>query len=505
MAVLLVACGGGGGAGTTLAPAPLPASEGLNDAVSYSSAADGALAAPEERAAVVQGHMALAGKQLDYTATSGHLTALDARSGQPVASFFYVAYTAGTLGAARRPLTFFYNGGPGSSSMWLHLGAFGPKRVVTGIPAAEIPLPVQLVDNQETLLDYTDLVYVDAIGTGFSQAVAPNQNQDFWGVDRDAAAFRDFVRRYVAVNQRQVSPKFLFGESYGAPRTAVLANLLETAGMALDGIVLHSAIMNYNSNCGVFAPGSVSCEGYFPSFAATGAYHGVSVPVPPDLVAYVQQARVVGAGAYRNAIGAWLLDRSVPADSVQVQLAALTGMAQQLWRDTPDFGPNVFQAGLLPARLIGRYDARVVAAKGSALAADNDPSLTVVSAAFSTTIRSYLQGELKYTARSSYVTNNNIVERWDFRHDGKAVPDTIPDLAAAMLQNPALKVLALGGYHDLATPFYQTEMDLARLDAGSAVRIINYGSGHMIYLDDVARRAQKSDLAAFLHSESVAK
>lgn len=503
--LLLAACGGGGGNPVGTPPPeppvtpPLPVAGEYADPNNYSTSASAGLAAPNENAAVIHSHILLAGKQFDYTATSGHLTASDAQSGKPIASFFYVAYTAGAQPPGQRPVTFFYNGGPGSASLWLHLGSFGPRRLVTALPSTTIP-PVQLVDNQETLLEHSDLVFVDAIGTGYSQAVAPNANQDFWGVDKDAAAFRDFVQRYIAVYQRQPSPKFLYGESYGAPRTAVLANLLETAGVQVDGIMLQSSILNYNSNCGVFDPGKVSCEGYVPTYAATGAYHRRSNPVPTDFDSYVQQARDFASRAYRGALSAWLASRTAPAGAVTTQLNSYTGISPLIWQQNIDLGPNLFQADLLNGQLIGRYDARVFAPANSALASGGDPSLAVVNPTFTSGIASYLSGELHYTARSQYVSFNDIVNLWNFRHDGKDLPDTIPDLSAALTQNPNLKVLTLNGYHDLATPFHQTLLDLARLGATPAIQHKFYTSGHMTYLDDAARRTQRADLISFYRS-----
>ncbi|WP_229218685.1 S10 family peptidase [Rugamonas brunnea] len=504
---LLASCGGGGGGAPATAPQTPPVAPSVPgayaDATLYASDPLGTLATPNENAAVIHSTIELAGKPFSYTATTGHLTARDLGTGQPVASFFYVAYTAGTPDA-KRPLTFFYNGGPGSASLWLHLGSFGPRRLVTGIPGTTVP-PLQLVDNQETLLDHSDLVFVDAIGTGYSAAVAPNANQDFWGVDRDAAAFRDFVRRYVEVNQRQASPKFLFGESYGAPRTAVLANLLETAGVQIDGLVLQSSILDYNSNCGVFSPNTISCEGYVPTYAATGAYFLRSTPLPGDLTSYVQQARDFSAGPYRSAMSGWLNGRLAPGASVTTQLFNYTGIATLTWQQNFDLGPDSFQSTVLPGQLVGRYDARVAAPTGSTLAAGGDPSLTVIDNSFVRAIASYVAGELHYTALSAYVADNDIVSRWNFQHDGKALPDTVPDLSAALTLNPAMQVLAMNGYYDLATPFHQTELDLARLGSDPAIRLRYYTSGHMSYLDDAARRAQLADLISFYNSVLAAR
>ncbi|HEY0063340.1 MAG TPA: peptidase S10 [Telluria sp.] len=505
-ALLLASCGGGGGGGGTT-PVP-PVTPGLPgsyaDPITYSSGANAGLSAPAERAATVPLSMKLAGKTLDYTATTGHLTATDPVSGQPTVSFFYVAYTAGTLDPAKRPVTFFYNGGPGSSSLWLHLGSFGPKRIVTAIPSNVMPSPVQLIENQETLLDHSDLVFVDAIGTGYTQAVAPRTNAQFWGVDGDAAAFRDFVRRYVTVNTRQASPKYLFGESYGSPRTGVLSNLLEVAGVKLSGIVLQSAIMNYNANCGVLTPGTTSCEGYIPSYAAVSAYYKLTTP-PADFNAYLKEVRDFSAVTYRPAVATWLQTHTVPPVNVVSQLVNYSGLGSTLWNQNFSMGPDYYRTRVASNTMIGRYDARVSTSLGSPLTVDDDPSLTVVNAAFSNTVQIYINNELRYSARSPYVTFANVINQWDFGHDGKSLPDTIPDVAAAMTLNPALKVVAMSGYYDLATPFYQTELDLARLGNNPNIQIKNYASGHMSYLDDATRRMQRDDMVTLYNSESVAK
>jgi carboxypeptidase C (cathepsin A) len=508
-ALLLAACGGGGGGSSTPTPVPTPTPTPLPgsfaDTVVYSGGATASLASAVEGAAVVPMHITVGGKSLDYTATTGHLTATDAVTGQAAASFFYVAYTAGTLDASKRPLTFLYNGGPGSASMWLHMGSFGPKRIVTNIPATTMPNPTQLVENQETLLEHSDLVFVDAIGTGFSQAIAPRTNKDFWGVDNDAAAFRDFVRRYVAVNNRQASPKFLFGESYGAPRTGVLANLLEVAGVKMTAVVLQSAVMNYNVNCGLMNPGSLSCEGFIPSYAAISAYHMLSNPLPTDLGSYLQQAINFTSTQYAPAVSAYLLSNTPPPASVLTQLVAFTGLPSILWTNNLAMGPGQYRANLLSGRMIGRYDARVNAPNGSALTVDGDPSITVVNNVFVDTARNYITSELRYTAKSAYAPFNDIINLWNFSHDGKQVPDTIPDLAAAITINPALKVVAMSGFYDLATPYHQTEIDLARLGANPNVQVRNYGSGHMSYLDNTVRVAQRADLITLFNSESVSK
>lgn len=482
-----------------------------NDPNSYSSSANASLdaSAAVEKAAVTHHQITLNGKTIRYTATAGHLVARNPQTGAPEASFFYVAYTADNQPAAKRPVTFLYNGGPGSASVWLHLGSFGPRRIQTGDPNANTST-FPFVDNQETLLDTTDLVFVDAIGTGFSEAVAPNTNQTFWGVDQDAGAFRDFVTRYLSVNQRSASPKYLFGESYGTPRTDVLANLLETAGVKLDGIVLQSSILNYNTNCDMASDyvgnsnngaSPVSCAGFVPSYGTVGAYYQLDNPNPSNLPQYADQMRLLTAGSYAPAVNAYLASHTPPPPNLVTTMANSTGVKQALWNAdfnvVPTFFDNSFQLSLVPGTLIGRYDARVNVPVSSPLAADGDPSSSFITKPFTDTIGSYLPNELKYTAQSAYSVSGNAINTWDWTHDGLAMPDTIPDLAAALTLNPQLKVLSLNGYHDIATPFYQTELDLARLGTQPNLTIKDYQGGHMVYLDDTSRPQEKADLVTF--------
>ncbi|EDT41195.1 S10 family peptidase [Burkholderia ambifaria] len=485
-----------------------------NDPNRYSSSATASLdaSAAVEKAAVTHHQITLNGQTIRYTATAGHLVARNPQTGAPEASFFYIAYTADNQRAAKRPVTFLYNGGPGSASVWLHLGSFGPKRIQTGDPNANTST-FPFVDNAESLLDTTDLVFVDAIGTGFSEAIAPNTNQTFWGVDQDGGAFRDFVMRYIAVNQRNDSPKYLFGESYGTPRTDVLANLLETAGVKLAGIVLQSSILNYNANCDMASDyignsnnGSspVSCAGFVPSYGTVGAYYQLDNPNPSSLPQYADQMRVLTAGSYAPAVNAYLASHTPPPPTLVTTMVNSTGVKQSLWNAdfnvVPTFFDNSFQVALIPGTLIGRYDARVNVPSSSPLAADGDPSSTFITKPFTDTIGSYLPNVLKYSAQSAYSLSSNAINTWDWSHDGLAMPDTIPDLAAALTLNPSLKVLSLNGYHDIATPFYQTELDLARLGSQPNLTIKDYQGGHMVYLDDTSRPQEKADLVTFYNA-----
>ncbi|MBC3806918.1 peptidase S10 [Undibacterium seohonense] len=493
----LSACGGGGSQSGSSTPDPIAQLPGtLVDPVNYSSSANAALSSAVETSANTSHSITLNGTTIPYTAKAGHLTAKATGTGQDQASFFYVAYTADNVPAASRPITFFYNGGPGSASVWLHLGSYGPKRLVTGMPSTSLARPFALIDNAESLLDTSDLVFVDAVGSGLSQAIAPFTNRSFWSVDADAAVFRDFVQCYLTVNARQASPKYLFGESYGGPRTAVLAALLESAGVQLTGLVLQAPVLNYNSNCGLIGQATVSCGGYLPSYAATGQYHRLSRPSVSDLSAHLAQVRDFSAQRYTPAVQALFAGGVLPVELPQL-LSDMTGLALSHWRSNFNMQASLFRNQLIPGSLIGRYDARVSAPVGSALASEGDPSSTLISASFSSAISAYLRDTLRYRNASTYVLSSNAIEIWDFRHAGKNLPDTVPDLGAALVLNPQLRVLALNGYHDLATPFYQTELDLARLNLPARVLLRNYAGGHMTYLDDAARVVSKTDLQAF--------
>lgn len=486
LALALAACGGGGGGGGT-APAP------WFDPTTYSSAADASLPSATERAAVTRHQLALAGGALAYTATVGHLNAPALVGGAPQASVFYVAYTLDGADTATRPVTFFYNGGPGSASVWLHLGSYGPKRLAAGLPSTAVPRPYALVDNAETLLPASDLVFVDAVGTGYSQAIAPQTNRSFWGVDADAAVLRDFVRRYVEVHGRQASPKWLFGESYGGPRAAIMALQLELAGTSLAGMVLQSPSLDYNSNCAISSAQGIDCTGYLPSYAATGVWHA-RVPPPADTELFIASARSFADADYAPAAQAWIASSTPPSDALVAQLVAHTGIADATWRSQLNLPPLPVRQGLVPGRLLGRYDTRITAPSAST-PPNSDPFLTLVESSFATAIGPYL-ASLGYTAPSTYVMFSRAIEQWDFRHDGRALPDTLPDLQAALQLNPALKVVAISGQHDLATPFHQTTLDLSRLATRQTLSDLAYPGGHMTYLDDAARVRSQAALSA---------
>lgn len=500
LSLLLHACGGGGGSsGGASNPVPTTPTDPtvLVDPVVYAMGATDSLPSATESAAVTQHSLNLSIGPLAYTATAGHLNA-----GEPTvrASMFYVAYTRDGA-APGRPLVFFYNGGPGSATMWLHMGSFGPQRVVTNNPTTNIPLPYQVVDNAQTLLAVADLVFVDAVGTGYSQAVAPNNNRSFWGVEADASIFRDFVLRYVRKNQREAAPLVLFGESYGGLRTPLVASALLSAGAKLKAVVLQSAILNYNSNCGVLTPGRLSCGHFIPSYAATAAWYQRSRPVPAALAPFTQGTIDYVSTTAEPAIDQFLRNALPLSNAINQQLADYTGLSATDWQATPLMRPERYRQILSPQTLLGRYDTRVSAPVGSALASEGDPSSTVLNTAFPAALADHLRQKLKYQAAVGYASfNNAIINLWDWRHDGQDLPDALPDLTFALMLEPALKIHVIGGYHDVATPFWLTELDLARLpQRPPGLQLKRYVGGHMTYLDDAVRPQMATDLQTLLN------
>ena len=494
----LAGCGGGGGPENSVTVIPPPGGQTFNytDPNAYTGSPNASLSTPNENTSVTQGSVTVGGQAIAYTATAGHLTARRLGTDAADASMFYVAYTANGRDPATRPVTFFYNGGPGSATVWLHMGSYGPKRLDAQAPSQDIPTPFALVENAESMLDVSDLVFVDAVGAGYSQAISPNRNQTFYGVDADAGVFRDFIRRYIAVNGRAASPKFLFGESYGTTRSAVLVRALETAGVRMSGVVLLSSVLNYNTNCGLGFNVQISCVGYFPSYGAIGAWHQKTNPAVPvsGLPAFAQQLRDLANNVYQPSVTAFFATQAVPPPATLQSFSNATGIPVSDWQANLNLPPDAFRIRLMPGFVLGRYDARMSVVGASP---NIDISNSFISTSFDVGLRGYLTDTLRFTTPSIYTFLAPAINTWDFSHDGNSLPDVVPDLLTALTLNPRLQVLAVSGYHDLATPWFQTERDIARMGGHPNVRVRNYSGGHMIYLDNASRIAQKADLAEF--------
>jgi carboxypeptidase C (cathepsin A) len=450
------------------------------------------------------------GRTIPYDATAGTITVSDPHD-QTEASMFYVAYTESGLGdTSHRPVTFLYNGGPGSSTIWLRMGSFGPKRVVVGDAEPTANAPFQLVDNEDSLLDKTDLVFVDAVGTGFSR-ILKGQPKDFYGVDQDVAAFGDFVQRYVTQNDRWNSPKFLFGESYGTPRTCGLVDYLWNNGIQVNGIILQSSVLNFQE----FADGDGNDEqfiAYLPTEAAIAWYHHKAIGASGDLATFVSQAKQFAIGEYADALfkGAWL--SSGERDDVVTKMHDFMGLPERFIRNADlRVEPQDFEKQLLHAQgeIAGRLDGRFTGIDETPTgeAPDYDPSNTYIEGAYVAAFNQYVRDDLKYRTDLEYLPTNygEINANWDITHDFNgqhfAVADMMPDLKDAMVENPTMKVFSANGYYDMATPFFGTDYLLAHLGIPPSLqRNITYGyyeSGHMIYVHLPALAQYKADLARF--------
>ncbi|BAO92853.1 putative carboxypeptidase-like protein (plasmid) [Caballeronia cordobensis] len=463
---------------------------------------------PPETASLTRHTIRVDGKTIDYNATAGNLLLRD-KAGRATASVFYVAYTASTKDGADRPVTFVFNGGPGTGSMFLLMGSIGPKRVRTASPTVTPPAPYVLADNPDTLLDRSDLVFIDAVGTGLSRAVGRATNKDFWGVDKDLDAFDHFIERYLTVTGRWNSPKYLFGESYGTARAAMLAYRLNQDNIALNGVILMSSVLD----SAAFSSGSdFENVSYLPTFAAVAWYHDRIAPKPPDLAGFLLEVRAFARGPYAQALA---LGDALPdseRDAMATRIAAYTGLDAQYVKETHlRVWPTRFRKQLLrgESRSVGRFDARFegIDYDDAGERPEYDPSASGISGAFDAALHQHLAQDLKYKVEDRYlVFNNDALKQWDWKHrenwgEELQLPYAAGDLAATMRQNPAMRVLSLNGYFDLATPFYATEFALSHLGLDKALRrnvhITYYPTGHMIYLDDSALHAMKSDLARF--------
>ncbi len=465
--------------------------------------------ASREENSITQHTLVLNGETIHYTATAGNLLIRNAEN-DPNGSMFYVAYTENGVAAKDRPVTFLYNGGPGSSSIWLHMGSFGPVRIETASPQATPPAPYDLVSNQYSLLDKTDLVFVDAMGTGFSKPIEKGKLTDFLGVDQDAHAFNLFIARYLTVNQRWNSPKFLIGESYGTTRSAALAYSLQQSGISLNGVILVSSILNYNDH----APGldNIFIDN-LPSYAAIAWYHDKLPNKPSDLKPFLDSVRAYARGPYAEALFQGQNLSSSQTDEVAQKLSQMTGLSVSYIKESNlRIDPSRFRKELMRngRRTLGRYDARFegidIDAAGDSPA--YDPSEAGITGAFVAAFHEYLTNTLNFTSNDAYKpTAYGPGFQWNWKHkppDGgeeQQSPDVALDLGAAMRENPRLKLFSANGYFDLATPFFETEFDISHMELDPAlrknIRFGYYPSGHMIYLNVDALKQLKGDLAQF--------
>ncbi len=482
-----------------------------------------------------KGSVTVGGKAIEYDAYAGTLVVHpkgwddvpqnadpDPKNKAAEASMFYVAYFRSDSKGASRPVTFFYNGGPGSSTVWLHMGAFGPKRVLTADDTHTPAAPYSVVNNEYSLLDATDLVFVDAPGTGFSRLSGRDKEKAFYGVDQDAWAFSDFIVQFLAKYGRWNSPKYLFGESYGTTRSAVLANLLETErDVDFNGVILLSQILNFSLDSD-FPDGNpgvdIAYQLNLPTYAATAWYHH-KLPEPrPDLKTLIAEVEHFAMNDYALALEA---GSSLPADqrrAIVEKLHQYTGLPTSyiekanLRINGGEFEKNLQEDNNLTT---GRLDTRFSGPTFDPLSkeADYDPQSAAISSAYVSAFNDYVRKELKFGEDREYKPEIDVFRWWSFEHQQPGMrfafpgaTNVMPDLATAMKYNPQLKVLLNAGYFDLATPFYQGVYEMQHLpipaNLQNNIEYQFYESGHMVYAHEASLKAIHDNVAAFIEKSS---
>ena len=489
------------------------------------------------------GSVTVRGRRIAYQAVAGTLVvhskgwedtdALDAQAGgdekksddeeedkdekpKAEASMFYVAYFRSGTPSASRPITFLFNGGPGSSTVWLHMGAFGPLRVQTA-DAAHTAAPYTTVNNEESLLDASDLVFIDAPGTGFSRIAGKEKEKAFHGVDQDIDAFTSFITQFLTKYGRWNSPKYVFGESYGTMRGAGLALALQQREVDLSGLIMLSDILNWDLvpddpqvNPGIDQPYVVS----LPTYAATAWYHSRIARPAGDLPAFLAQVEAFATGEYALALSK---GNELPPEERQriaEKLAAFTGLSvPYLLKTNLRIEYGAFQKELFGNEqlTVGTLDTRFSGATLDPLAkvAQYDPQSSAISAAYVAAFNSYVRDRLHFAPEIEFKPEIDIYKDWDYKHQPPgadkpliALPNVLPDLAVAMKQNPHMKVMVNGGYYDVSTPYFAGVYELRHLpvpaNLAANIEYRYYESGHMVYAHLPSLKALHDNVAEFI-------
>jgi carboxypeptidase C (cathepsin A) len=465
---------------------------------------------PKETLSETAGSVVINGSKLEYTARAGTLLLKD-EDGKTTASVFYVAYTKNDVtDKATRPITFTFNGGPGSSSVWLHMGAFGPKKVLMNDDGEPLPPPARVVNNEFSLLDLTDLVFIDPVSTGYSRPAPGQSGKQFHGVQEDLHSVGEFIRLYTTRAKRWDSPKFLAGESYGTTRAAGLSGYLQDQhGMSFNGIILISSVLNFQTLR--FDEGNdLPYVLFLPTYTATAWYHR---KLPADLQAdrkkALAEAEKFAAGEYATALlkGSKLTEDETA--SIQKKLARLTGLSEKyvsecnLRIDISRFTKQLLRG---ERRSVGRFDSRI---KGIDLDAagerpDYDPSYATVQGAYTAALNQYVRGTLNYESDLPYEILTGRVQPWDYGNAKNRYLNVAPTLRQAMTRNRDLRVFVANGYYDLATPYFATDSTFDHLGVdprlAEHVTMTYYDAGHMMYVHKSSHEKLKKDLARFYKS-----
>ncbi len=463
---------------------------------------------PKDQISTTHHTGSIGGQPISYTANTGTMVMKD-EEGNPIASFFFTAYTRDGADPAKRPVTYTFNGGPGSSSVWLHMGAFGPKRVAYADDAGHAAAPpYKLVDNEDSILDVTDLVFIDPVTTGYSRAIPFKDAGRFHGVDADIQSVGEFIRLWTTRYNRWLSPKFLAGESYGTTRAAGLSGWLQQQGVYLNGIVLISSVLNFETS--QFDSGNdLAYVLFLPTYSSIAWYHK---RLAADLQG--QPVEKVAAAAEQFALNeythALMVGDQVPEaerKNVVAQLARFTGLSPQyVEQSNLRIRIDRFDKELLrdQRRSVGRLDGRFIGIDRDAAGESNDydPSYAAIFGEYTAVFNDYTRRTLKFESDLPYEILTGKVRPWSYDRNQNHYLDVGETLRSAMTQNPYLKVFVANGYYDLATPFAATRYTFNRMQLDPAIRknlsMDYFESGHMVYIDRAAHARLKADVVKFI-------
>ena len=463
---------------------------------------------------VTRHEVRVGGRTLRYTVTTGVMPLRNPATGETEARIFFMAYTLDGAGdRSQRPLMFSFNGGPGSSSVWLHLGALGPRRVRMLDDGAMPPPPFQLIDNDQTWLDFADLVFIDPVGTGFSRAARPDLASRYFGLQGDIQSVGEFIRLYLARNERWSSPLFLVGESYGTTRAAGLSGYLIERGVAFNGILLVSTILNFQT--ARFARGNdLPYVLYLPTYTAIAWYHKrLPADLQADLRKTLDEVERWAGNEYTVALAKG--DGLTRAERQEVidRLNRYTGLSKT-FIDNSDLRIEIqrFDKELLrdEKRTVGRLDGRFKGIDALAVTdtPDFDPSMAAIRPPYTATFNDYVRGELGFRSDLEYFILGGGVGRWDFGSDN-SYADTSEALRSAFAKNPYMKLFVASGYYDLATPYFATQYTLRHMGLDPSlqpsVTTTYYEAGHMMYIDRRELARLKTDAAAFVRNSLPAR
>jgi carboxypeptidase C (cathepsin A) len=476
--------------GTPAGPAPPPAPAPL----------------VEEPPVVTQHRLTAGGRSLTYTVTAGKLP-LKNEQGVIEANVFFMAYTLnGVKDPARRPLMFSFNGGPGSSSVWLHLGALGPKRVKLLPDGGLPPAPYALVDNPQSWLTETDLVFIDPVGTGYSRAATPELGKKYWSVKGDIESLGEFIRLYLTRSQRWLSPLYLVGESYGTTRAAGLAGHLIEQGIAFNGVLLVSSVLDFLT-LGFGKSHDLPYRLYLPSYCATAWFHGRLPGRKRPLARVLREAEAWTDQEYARILAQGDRLSAAARAAAAETLAGFTGLSPQfIDRANLRLSMSAFCKELLrdQGRTVGRLDSRFkgIDAFANADSPDHDPSLVAIRPPYTAALNDYVRRELNYHTDAPYHILGGGFEKWDWGPAEDGAPDTSEALRQAMTKNPHMQLFVASGFYDLATPYYATSYTLSHMGLDPSLRAnistADYEAGHMMYIHEPSLEQFKRDAAAFI-------